>query len=147
MIDGGRGPADERLTHSLRFSPLSALSRCRHAVARTHVPHPLTTYTPRGALASQTTGGVTTSQTFDAFDRLVTDGTATYAYDGLDRLAHRTVGGATTSLAYANGENDAVAVLNAAGTVTSKYGRTPGGSPLGVLEGSASALALSDVHG
>src|SRR6185436_15904527 len=28
-----------------------------------------------------------------------------------------------------------------------KYGRSPGGSPLGVLEASTSALALSDLHG
>ncbi|MDR7273969.1 RHS repeat-associated core domain-containing protein [Catenuloplanes atrovinosus] len=50
------------------------------------------TYTPRGTLDTVTpkngTGGVR-DLGYDAFERLITDGSVTYGYDGLDRLSTR----------------------------------------------------------
>jgi len=106
------------------------------------------TYTPRGTLATETTGGVTRNLTFDAFDRLVADGDATYAYDGLGRLASRTQGGQVENFAYSGLENDVVAVTDETGAVQARYGRDPYGGLLGLKEGSAAAIGvMTDQHG
>ncbi|MFF4990180.1 polymorphic toxin-type HINT domain-containing protein [Streptosporangium saharense] len=106
------------------------------------------TYTPRGTLATETTGGTSRNLTFDAFDRLVADGDATYTYDGLGRLASRTQGGSAEHFSYSGLENDIAAVSDGAGVVQAKYGRDPSGGLLGLKEGSGPALgAMSDQHG
>ncbi|WP_093599521.1 DNRLRE domain-containing protein [Lentzea waywayandensis] len=46
-------------------------------------------HTARGTISSVTENGQTKNSAFDAFDRLVTEGAATYAYDSLDRVTDR----------------------------------------------------------
>ncbi|GAA2997286.1 hypothetical protein GCM10010483_47580 [Actinokineospora diospyrosa] len=90
-------------------------------------------FTARGALEGTTTGGVTTTYRFDAFDRLAIDGSRTYAYDSLDRLIK-------PGMSYSDLGND----LAADGTAT--YSRLPNGDLLGLSQGAASGLALTDQH-
>jgi RHS repeat-associated protein len=94
------------------------------------------TYTPRGTLASRTTGGATTNLAFNAFDELVTDGARNYSYDSLNRL----VSAGSTSLAYAGTGLDVTSDGSAA------YSYTPDGNPLGVNHGGTTGLAVTDLH-
>jgi RHS repeat-associated protein len=105
-------------------------------------------YTPRGTLASQTKDGVTRHLTFDAFDRLLNDGDATYTYDAFDRMHTRqTRGGAEQRFVYAGLDNDVIAITDLNGTVQSKYGRDPFGDLISVKDGVNPALgALTDLH-
>ncbi|MFD8527990.1 polymorphic toxin-type HINT domain-containing protein [Streptosporangium canum] len=104
------------------------------------------TYTPRGTLASETTGGVTRNLVFDAFDQMVSDGDATYSYDTLGRLASRNKGGSEERFVYSGLENDIVAVTDAAGGVKARFGRGPGGELLGTEEGGVRLGVMSDQH-
>ncbi|WP_258953416.1 LamG-like jellyroll fold domain-containing protein [Lentzea californiensis] len=90
-------------------------------------------YSARGTLQSSTTSGTTVNHGYDAFDRLVTDGSATYTYDALDRR----IG---TGFAYSDTGNN----LAADGTGT--YSRLPDGDLLGITQGSTSALTYTDQH-
>ncbi|WP_176955652.1 LamG-like jellyroll fold domain-containing protein [Sinosporangium album] len=106
------------------------------------------TYTPRGTLASESTGGTTRNLAFDAYDRLITDGDVTYGYDAMGRLASRTKAGAEERYVYSGIDNDITAVTDAAGAVQAKYGRDPSGQLLSMQEGTGPALGvLSDQHG
>lgn len=87
------------------------------------------TYTARGTLAS---GGLT----FDAFERKVSDGATTYTYDSLDRVQTR---GATT-FTYDGRSN------NLAGDGSTSYNRTPDGTLLSSVTGTAKQWALTDRH-
>jgi RHS repeat-associated protein len=69
---------------------------------------------------------------FGAYDELTTDGTATNTYDGLDRL---TASG-TSTLTYAG---------TGRGIVTDGTS-TPAGTPLGVKQGAAASMAVTDLH-
>jgi RHS repeat-associated protein len=62
------------------------------------------TYTPRGTLATTTENGTTRTLAFDGFDRLVTNGAASYGYDSLDRVASRN----GTRFTYAGLSNEVV---------------------------------------
>ncbi|MFC6086848.1 LamG-like jellyroll fold domain-containing protein [Sphaerisporangium aureirubrum] len=105
------------------------------------------TYSPRGTLSTATTAGVTRALVFDAFDRMVADGDATYGYDALGRLASRVRAGAEQRFSYAGLENDIVAVTNGAGVVQAKYGRDAAGAPISLQEGGGPALGiLADQH-
>ncbi|UUU25524.1 LamG-like jellyroll fold domain-containing protein [Streptomyces sp. DSM 40750] len=95
------------------------------------------TYTPRGTLASVNNGsGTTRTLTSDAFERKITDSGVTYSYDSLDRVQTR----GTTTFAYDGGSN------NLATDGTSKYNRTPAGSPLSTSTGTTKQWALTDQH-
>ena len=94
------------------------------------------TYTPRGTLNTTTGGTTTTNSTFDAFDRLITDGTASYSYDALNRLA--TNGG--NSLQYDATGKEAVSD----GVQT--FPRDAAGNPIGVQTSSGSSEILTDPH-
>ncbi|WP_344667475.1 LamG-like jellyroll fold domain-containing protein [Catenulispora yoronensis] len=96
------------------------------------------TYTARGTRSSQTVGGTTSASTYDAFDRLITDGSTTNVYDGLDRL----VTSGATHLAYSGTGN------TIASDGTSLYSRDPSGGVVGVKTGAAgtAAFALTDRH-
>ncbi|MFF3329348.1 LamG-like jellyroll fold domain-containing protein [Streptomyces sp. NPDC002888] len=95
------------------------------------------TYTPRGTLASVTSGsGSPRTLTFDAFERKLTDGAATYTYDSLDRV--QTSG--TTTFTYDGGSN------NLAGDGTTTYNRTPEGALLSLSTGTTKQLAVTDQH-
>ncbi|MEO3809909.1 polymorphic toxin-type HINT domain-containing protein [Sphaerisporangium sp. B11E5] len=104
-------------------------------------------YSPRGTLSTATTAGVTRRLTFDAFDRMVGDGDATYGYDALGRLTSRIRGGTEQRFSYAGLENDIAAVTNGAGAVQAKYGRDAEGAPVSLQEGGGPALGiLTDQH-
>lgn len=105
-------------------------------------------YTPRGTLATKISGDTTRHWVFDAFDRLISDGEATYSYDALGRLVSRKQGTDEKRFTYSGLENDIVSVANGAGAVQARYGRTPFGALLSLQEGSDPALGvLSDQHG
>lgn len=106
------------------------------------------TYTPRGTLATETTGGVTKNLAFDAFDQMISDGEATYGYDALGRMMSRTKGADQQRFVYSGLENDIVAVTDGGGTVQAKYGRDPFGGLLSLQEGAGPALGvMADLHG
>ncbi|HEY3505184.1 MAG TPA: LamG-like jellyroll fold domain-containing protein [Actinocatenispora sp.] len=114
----------------------------------TSTPDLTQTYTPRGTLATATTGTTTTTYTNDAFDRLVgtTTGTTTVTntYDGLDRLVTRN----GASLAYADQTNDTSAVPQDGGQSTAVV-RLPDGAPVSSHQtggGSPSTTLISDQH-
>jgi RHS repeat-associated protein len=103
------------------------------------------TWSPRGTMATETLGGVTTTYTFDAFERLVSVAGAsavTYAYDGLDRLATRN----GISLGYADLTNSPV--KNPTSGADALISRTPTGIPFSTKIGAGAAqLTLTDpVH-
>ncbi|MFI6508036.1 LamG-like jellyroll fold domain-containing protein [Streptosporangium sp. NPDC050855] len=106
------------------------------------------TYTPRGTTATETKAGVTRTLTFDAFDRLTSDGDATYGYDALDRMTSRTKGSAQQRFTYSGLSNDLVTTTDGSGALQAKYGRDPFGGLLSLQEGAGPALAtMSDLHG
>ncbi|MFI9388969.1 polymorphic toxin-type HINT domain-containing protein [Kutzneria sp. NPDC052558] len=94
------------------------------------------TYTPRGTAASRTSSGLTEKMSYDAFDRMVGDGSSSYSYDGLDRLAVRN----GQSFSY-SGLGDAIA-----NDGTTAYSRAPGGDLLATGNGGDKQLTLSDKH-
>ncbi|MFI6325526.1 LamG-like jellyroll fold domain-containing protein [Nonomuraea sp. NPDC050556] len=105
-------------------------------------------YTPRGTLATQTKAGVTTNLSFDAFDRLISDGDSLYTYDGLNRLSSRTRGTVKDQFIYTGLGND-IATITDAGTggLRAKYGRDASGGLLGQQEGTGPATGtLTDLH-
>ncbi|MFI6885772.1 LamG-like jellyroll fold domain-containing protein [Streptosporangium canum] len=106
------------------------------------------TYTPRGTLATEVKDGVTRNLTFDAFDRMIADGEASYGYDALGRMMSRTKGADQQRFVYSGLENEIVAVTDAAGAVQAKYGRDLSGGLLSLQEGGGPALgAMTDLHG
>ncbi|MEU3170363.1 LamG-like jellyroll fold domain-containing protein [Streptosporangium sp. NPDC006930] len=106
------------------------------------------TYTPRGTTATETKAGVTRNLTFDVFDRLTSDGDATYGYDALDRMTSRTAGATQQRFVYSGLSNDLVTTTDSVGTVQAKYGRDPFGGLLSLQEGASPALAtMTDLHG
>ncbi|MFC4013501.1 RHS repeat-associated core domain-containing protein [Nonomuraea purpurea] len=105
-------------------------------------------YTSRGTLATSTKAGATTAYTFDAFDRLIADGDSLYSYDALNRMTNRIRGTAKQTFAYSGLGNDLAAITDSSGAVQAKYARDPGGSLLGLKEGTGAAVAtLTDLHG
>ncbi|MGW0909405.1 LamG-like jellyroll fold domain-containing protein [Streptomyces sp. NPDC002853] len=95
------------------------------------------TYTPRGTLASVNDGsGTPRKLDFDAFERKITDGGATYTYDALDRVQTR----GQTAFTYDGGSN------NLATDGTSAYSRTPDGTLLSSSTGTTKQWALTDQH-
>ncbi|MBG0817985.1 LamG-like jellyroll fold domain-containing protein, partial [Planomonospora sp. ID82291] len=106
------------------------------------------TYTPRGTVASETTGGKTKNLVFDAFDRMISDGEATYGYDALDRMTSRTKGADQQKFTYSGLSNDLATVTDGTGAVRAKYGRDPFGDLVSLSEGGDPALGvMSDLHG
>lgn len=93
-------------------------------------------YTTRGTLSAKTGAGATTLA-FDAFDRLVSDGSTSYTYDGLDRLA--TAGAAVMN--YAGLEKEVV------GDGSATYARGPGGELLGTASGGLGLELFADMRG
>ncbi|MFI7222583.1 polymorphic toxin-type HINT domain-containing protein [Nonomuraea angiospora] len=104
------------------------------------------TYTPRGTLATETTGGVTKQLKFDAYDQLVSDGDATYTYDNLGRLNTRTQGGVEERFVYSGIENDIIAVTDQAGTVKARFGRDADGNLVGLEENGVRLGIMNDQH-
>ncbi|MGW0586393.1 LamG-like jellyroll fold domain-containing protein [Streptosporangium sp. NPDC002607] len=106
------------------------------------------TYTPRGTTATETTSGTTRNLVFDAFDRLISDGEATYGYDALDRMMSRTAGSSQQRFTYSGLSNDLVAVADGANNPLAKYGRDPFGGLLSLQEGASPGLAtMNDLRG
>ncbi|WP_352230385.1 RHS repeat-associated core domain-containing protein [Kitasatospora phosalacinea] len=95
------------------------------------------TYTPRGTRSSATTGGATTTATYDAYDNLTAQQGQTYSYDALGRLAQS----GTHTFTYTG----AGGTLTSDGTET--YSRAPGGNLTAIGTSGASALAYTDRHG
>ncbi|MFD6420903.1 LamG-like jellyroll fold domain-containing protein [Streptomyces sp. NPDC060198] len=95
------------------------------------------TYTPRGTLASTSRPAQATRPlTFDAFERKITDGIESFAYDSLDRVR----GSEQATFTYDGGSNDL------ASDGTSSYSRTPDGTLLATAKGSTRQWALTDQH-
>lgn len=94
-------------------------------------------YSPRGSLRSRTTGTATESFTFDAFDRMITQGTRSYQYDAADRLSNA----GSTALRYSGLSNDVIS------DGTSAFGRGPGGGLISDKTGSRSRMLVADLHG
>ncbi|MFF0246227.1 LamG-like jellyroll fold domain-containing protein [Streptosporangium sandarakinum] len=106
------------------------------------------TYTARGTVATEITGGVTKNLVFDAFDQMVSDGDATYGYDALGRMTSRTKGAAQQRFVYSGLSNDIVTVTDGAGALQAKYGRDLAGGLLSLQEGGGPALGtMTDLHG
>ncbi|NAS22187.1 hypothetical protein GT755_10885 [Herbidospora sp. NEAU-GS84] len=106
------------------------------------------TYTARGTLDTETKNSLTRNYSFDAYDRLVTDGQVNYTYDSLDRMATRTSGSATTSFIYADTGNDLAAVADGTGAIQEKYARGAFGETLSSKTGTAAAqFLMADRHG
>ncbi|MGW0593089.1 hypothetical protein [Streptosporangium sp. NPDC002607] len=106
------------------------------------------TYTPRGTTATETKAGITRNLVFDAFDRMVSDGEATYGYDALGRMASRTAGTTQQRFTYSGLSNDLVTAADGTNATMAKYGRDPFGGLLSLQEGASPALAtMSDLHG
>ncbi|WP_436757961.1 LamG-like jellyroll fold domain-containing protein [Streptosporangium sp. V21-05] len=106
------------------------------------------TYTPRGTTATETKAGVTRNLTFDAFDRLISDGDTAYGYDALDRMTSRTASATQQRFIYSGLSNDLVTTTDSVGAVQAKYGRDPFGGLLSLQEGASPALAtMTDLHG
>lgn len=95
------------------------------------------TYTARGTRASRTSSGFEEKFDFDAFDRLIKVGNATYAYDGLDRPTSR----GSKQFKYAGPSMDAVSDTD------STYGRGVFGELLSLGSGADKRLLVSDKHG
>ncbi|MEU2359777.1 LamG-like jellyroll fold domain-containing protein [Streptomyces noursei] len=95
-------------------------------------------YTPRGTLTSVNSGkGAARHITYDAFERRISDGDATYSYDSLDRIARR----GDAAFTYDGGSNNLVS------DGAHIYSRTPGGSLLAASDGKTEAQrALTDRH-
>ena len=95
------------------------------------------TYNPRGDLTSTTTGnGTTTTQIFDAFDRMISDNGVGYTYDALDRITSHN--GNTTL--YTGTEKEPVSDSN------QTFSRDPAGSLLGFHTGTTAREILTDAH-
>ncbi len=97
-------------------------------------------YTPRGTLASKASSGLTERFSFDAFDRLISEGSQSYAHDGLDRLASHN----GAAFAYSGQDDEVVA------DGTAKYARGAADELLAIAEGQGQLdkrLALADEHG
>ncbi|WP_143570491.1 LamG-like jellyroll fold domain-containing protein [Streptomyces acidiscabies] len=100
-------------------------------------------YTPRGTLRSSTAeDGTQTSVAADAFNRVISEGDRTYAYDGLDRVlgAKDQNGAEVYAFQYSGVGND----VASDGTAT--YSRNTDGSLLGVKTPVSSALVWTDLH-
>ncbi|MER5319050.1 polymorphic toxin-type HINT domain-containing protein [Streptosporangium roseum] len=105
------------------------------------------TYTPRGTLATETTGGVTKNLVFDAFDQMISDGEASYGYDALGRMMSRTAGSEQQRFTYSGLSNDLITIANASNVTAATYGRDPFGGLLSLQEGTGPALdVMSDLH-
>jgi RHS repeat-associated protein len=96
------------------------------------------TWDLRGALASTSDGTTTTNVTVDAFGLETQNGTTSYSYDGLGRIAQRNGTGAW--FAYNALGIDPIAD----GTWTTA--QQPDGTPLSLKTGTTSTWALVDVH-
>lgn len=100
-------------------------------------------YTPRGTRSTVTEAGSTRTLLFDAFEQLVSDGAATYAYDALGRVAAR------------NGQNGFayMAMTNSLVTDgTSRFSRASDGTLLAAAtgdpaNGGTAQLGIADLHG
>lgn len=93
-------------------------------------------YSARGTLLSKTTGSITDSTSFDAFDRVVSQGGRAYQYDGSDRP----VTGNGTTMQYAGFSAEVVA------DGTQLYGHGPGDDVVSIGQGSTERLVMSDSH-
>ncbi|GII62115.1 hypothetical protein Skr01_22000 [Sphaerisporangium krabiense] len=105
------------------------------------------TYAARGTTATQTTGSVTKVLQFDAFDRMIADGQATYIYDALNRVTSRAQGTAVSKHLYGDLSNDIAATTDATGTKLASYSRNAAGQLTSVSDASGARLALADQHG
>ncbi len=96
------------------------------------------TYTARGTLASsrKTAGGTERTQTFDAFERRVGDGTATYGYDSFDRMLRR----GDSLFVYDGASNNLVSDGRTA------YSRTPAGTVIAGASEATTQRLLTDQH-
>jgi RHS repeat-associated protein len=94
-------------------------------------------YSPSGAMTGRTSSGLTEPFSFDAFDRLVSQGSTTYTYDGLDRVANR----AGANLKYAGVSDELVSD----GTET--YARGAYDELMAISQGTSKRTTLSDQHG
>jgi RHS repeat-associated protein len=94
-------------------------------------------YSPSGAMTGRTSSGLTEPFSFDAFDRLVSQGDTTYAYDGLDRVASRS----GTTQQYAGTSDDLVS------DGTELYARGAYDELMAVSQGASKRTTLSDQHG
>ncbi|MEU0092656.1 LamG-like jellyroll fold domain-containing protein [Kribbella sp. NPDC006257] len=93
-------------------------------------------YSARGTLLSKTTGSTTDSTSFDAFDRVISQGGRTYQYDGVDRP----VTGNGTTMQYAGFSDEVVA------DGTQVYGHGAGDDVLSIGQGTTKRLTMSDSH-
>ncbi|MFI8460463.1 LamG-like jellyroll fold domain-containing protein [Kitasatospora sp. NPDC085464] len=93
-------------------------------------------YTPRGTLAAVTTGTKEDTLADDAFGRLITEGTTSYTYDGLDRVTGRNA----ARFSYDGGTNE----LTGDGTWT--YARDTAGNLLGAANATSSVRLRTDQH-
>ncbi|WP_197048677.1 RHS repeat-associated core domain-containing protein [Streptosporangium roseum] len=104
------------------------------------------TYTARGTLSEDSTGMVSITK-FDAFDRLINDGTVQYDYDALDRVETRSQGEQTARHVYDGLTDNLVAVTDAANVKKASFGRDALGRTLGISDGAGAQLAFSDLRG
>lgn len=93
-------------------------------------------YTARGTLAAVTTGTKQDALAYDAFGRLITEGTTSYTYDGLDRVTSR----GAARFSYDGGSN------NLTGDGAWTYARDTAGNLLGAANATSSVRLRTDQH-
>ncbi|MBB6122239.1 DNRLRE domain-containing protein [Nocardiopsis algeriensis] len=107
-------------------------------------------YNPDGTVSSQFVDGQLRTPAFDGFERMVDpgNGSGTYAYDALGRIAERTTtGGDTHTFVYSDLSNNQTGILDGTDTPISEYGRDPYGQLVSIADqGQAPALAYSNAH-
>lgn len=117
-------------------APQAAPRPTTNATASPNDGHSTYTYSPRGTLATRTTGATTEDLDFDAFDRLVKQGTNNYSYDALDRVANRN----QQRLTYSGAGNE----LATDGATA--FARGPGDELIATKTGSTARVTMSDQH-
>jgi len=81
------------------------------------------TYDPVGNRLSMTSDASTSNYTYDANDRLLTDGTSSYSYDANGNVVTKVAGAVTTTYSW-NVENQLTSVVTPASAITYKYDHT-----------------------
>ncbi|WP_017607150.1 DNRLRE domain-containing protein [Nocardiopsis xinjiangensis] len=108
-------------------------------------------YAPGGTLSSAFVDGELRTPGFDGFGRMVDagNGSGTYAYDALGRIAERDGSGSEThTFVYPNLSNNPVGILDGTQTPVAQYGRDSEGQLMSVQDGQdAPGLTYSNSHG
>lgn len=107
-------------------------------------------YNPDGTISGQFVDGQLRTPLFDGFERMVDpgNGSDTYTYDALGRIAERkTNGGDVHTFVYSDLSNNQTGILDGTETPIARYGRDPYGQVVSIDDqGQVPGLAYSNLH-